>query len=177
MGFRQEMSGVGTQQGGFEAWRTAVHGAAQSRRDLATEQQQRGSPPPRPSARVRAWLGLLTGFEGRAHQGEGPIQRGRCLQAAHMLTKEAGSSGVSVQGHQCSPRRNPCYTEHPPTLRSHLTRHSRGWQPCLEQGQAAGLRGPRGATRNRVQRSQGPPDRWFWWWVCHGPAFPYWEAC
>lgn len=90
----------------------------------ATEQQQRGSPPPRPSARVRAWLGLLTGFEGRAHQGEGPIQRGRCLQAAHMLTKEAGSSGVSVQGHQCSPRRNPCYTEHPPTLRSHLTRHS-----------------------------------------------------
>ena len=133
----REASGDSEGQGGLVHCSPWGHRA---RRALATEQQQRGSPPPRPSARVRARMGQLTGFEGRAHHEEGPIQRGRCLQVCTQLNKGGGF----VWG-QCSPCRNPRDTERPPTLGSYPTRHDQGWQPCLEQGQAARVRGPRGA--------------------------------
>lgn len=121
VGFRREMSGAGTRQRGFGRQRGLAHCSPwghRARRDLATEQQQKGSPPPRPSAGVRAQMGQLTGFEGRAHHKEGPIQRERCLQVCTQVNKGGGF----VRG-QCSPCRNPRDTEHPPTLGSYPTRH------------------------------------------------------
>ena len=79
-----------------EAWRAAVHGVAQSRRDLVTEHQQRGSPPPRPSAGVRARMGQLT--KGRAHQGEGPIQKTLPPGRAHVNRGGGFARGQRVGG-------------------------------------------------------------------------------
>lgn len=93
----------------------------------------------------------------------GPFREDAASKSAHRLTKEVGSSGVSVAhaGTHVTPSILPRWD------------HT---QPGTTEG------GSLAWSRDRLPGSEGPGEpgpgwrRWCQRGVCCGPAFPYWEA-